>query len=165
MVIKLNSYNLPEEVVTKMRLKIEETRQKKIELGFGLCRMKYVNTLKPGIECSGNECSLLQMPECQTGLYVGGYHTHPVGTAEPSIADLRNAYINDVECVGSVKEDAIRCFVRIGNRKPQEEKDIISRLKDVEESLPETTGIEQYQTWKNARDDIWTKHFQTVDIK
>jgi len=165
MPIKLNSYSLPEEVVIKMRLKIEETKQKNIELGFGLCRMKYVNTLKSGHECAGNECSILQMPECPTGLYVGGYHTHPDASAEPSIADLRNAYINDVECVGSPQENAIRCFVRIGYRKPQDEKDIISKFKEVEESFPKTVNMEQYQKWKNARDEIWNKHFQTIDVK
>lgn len=165
MTIKLNSYSLPEDVVEKMRLKIEETRQKKIELGFGLCRMKYVNTLKSGSECSGNECSVLPIQECQTGTYVGGYHTHPSGTAEPSIADLRNAYINDVECVGSVKEDAIRCFIRNGNKKPQDEKGIISIVKEIEEPLPTILNEEQHKIWKSARDEILNKHFQTVDIR
>lgn len=165
MAIKLNSYALPEDVVEKMRLKIEETRQKNIELGFGLCRMKNVNTLKSGHECIGNECSIVQMPECPTGLYIGGYHTHPEGTANPSIADLRNAYANDVECVGSPLENAIRCFVRIGYRKPQEEKDIISKFKEVEEPFPKTVTAEQYERWKSARDEILVKHFQTVDVK
>lgn len=165
MVIKLNSYALPEDVVTKMMIKIEETKQKKIELGFGLCRMKYVNTLKPGIECTGNECSIVQAPECPTGLYVGGFHTHPEGAAEPSIADLKNAYINDVECVGSAQETTVRCFVRTGHRKPQDEKDIISKFKEVEEPFPKEVSKEQYERWKSVRDEILTKHFQEVDVK
>ena len=165
MITKLNSYALPEDVVTKMRLKIEETKQKKIELGFGLCRMKFVNTLKSGNECLGDKCSIVQMPECPTGLYVGGYHTHPTGAAEPSIADLKNAYANDVECVGSAEENAIRCFVRIGNRKNEDEKDIISKFKEVEEPFPETVSKEQYQIWKNTRDEILSKHFQTVNVE
>lgn len=163
--IKLNSYVLPEDVVEKMKLKIEETRQKKIELGFGLCRMKFVNTLKPGHECIGNECSIVQMPECPTGLYIGGFHTHPSGVAEPSIADLKNAYINDVECVGAPEEDAIRCFVRLGYRKPEEEKHIISQFKEIEEPFPKVVEENQYQRWKNARDEILNKHFQTVNVK
>lgn len=165
MTIKLNSYSLPEDVVEKMRLKIEETRQKKIELGFGLCRMKYVNTLKPGSECSGDECSLLPIQECPTGTYVGGYHTHPVGSVEPSIADLRNAYIHDVECVGSAKEDNIKCFVRTGYRNPQDEKAIISSLKEIEEPLPAILSEEQHKTWKNVRDEILIKYFQVVDVR
>ena len=165
MTIKLNSYALPDEVVEKMMRKIEETKQKNVELGFGLCRMKFVNTLKPGHECAGNECSIVQMPECPTGLYIGGYHTHPNGPAEPSIADLRNAYINDVECVGSPEENAVRCFVRNGYRKPQEEKDITSVFKEVEEPYPKTVDVEQYDRWKKARDEILNKHFQTVDVR
>jgi hypothetical protein len=165
MVIKLNSYALPEDVVTKMMLKIEETKQRNIELGFGLCRMKYVNTLKPGHECEGNECSIVQMPECPTGLYIGGYHTHPEGPAEPSIADLKNAYINDVECVGSAQENAVRCFVRMGYRKPQDEKYIIDKFKEVEEPFSKSVSNEQYQRWKNARDEILNKHFQAVDVR
>ncbi len=165
MITKLNSYALQEDVVEKMKLKIEETRQKKIELGFGLCSMKFVNILKPGIECSGDECSIIRVPGCPTGTYVGGYHTHPEGPAEPSIADLKTAYVNDVECVGSAKEDTIRCFVRIGQRKKQDEKTIISKLKEVAESLPKTIRKEQYDIWKNARDEILTKYFQAVDVK
>lgn len=165
MTIKLNSYSLPEDVIDKMRLKIEETRQKNIELGFGLCRMKYVNTLKPGDDCSGDECSILPIQECRTGTYVGGYHTHPSGTAEPSIADLRNAYIHDVECVGSAKEEDIKCFIRTGHRNPQDEKDIISTVKEIEEPLPAIINEEQHKIWKSARDEILVKHFQVVEIR
>ncbi len=165
MPIKLNSYTLPDDVVEKMKIKIKETKEKKIELGFGLCRMKYVNTLKPGVECTGDECKIIQMPECPTGLYVGGYHTHPSGIAAPSIADLKNAYMNDVECVGAPEEDAIRCFVRLGHRKQEDEKYIISKFKDVEENYPKVVDNAQYERWKSARDEIWNKHFQTVDVK
>lgn len=164
MVTKLNSYVLPENVVEKMRAKIIETKEKNIELGFGLCRLKFINTLKTGSECTGDKCSIEQVPECPTGLYVGGYHTHPRGTANPSIADLRNAYVNDVECVGSVKEDAIRCFVRIGPREPIYEKNIVTALKDIEQPLAETISKEEYQKWENARNEILNKHFDTVDI-
>jgi len=127
--------------------------------------MKYVNTLKPGNECSGSECSVLPIQECQTGTYVGGYHTHPLGSAEPSIADLRSAYIHDVECVGSVQEDIIKCFIRNGYRNPQDEKAIISTVEKVEDPLPAIISEEQHKIWKNARDEILSKHFQVVDVR
>lgn len=164
MTIKLNSYSLPEDTIIKMRQKIEETRQKQVELGFGLCRMKNINTLRPGLDCTGNECSIEQWPECRTGVYVGGFHTHPDEVAEPSIADLRNAYINDVECVGSPKENAIRCFVRKGIRKSDEEKNITS-IDNEFKSISGNLTQEQYINWKNARDEIWSKHFDTVIVK
>lgn len=165
MVTKLNSYVLPENVIEKMRAKIIETKERNIELGFGLCRLKFINVLKTGNECAGDECSIGYVPECLTGLYVGGYHTHPKGTTNPSITDLRNAYVNDVECVGSVKENAIRCFVRIGPREPIDEKNIVATLKDIEEPLVGAVSKEQYQKWENARNDILNKHFKAIDIE
>ncbi len=165
MAIKLKSYSLSEDTVSKMILKIEETKQKKIELGFGLCHMKHINTLKPGRECSGDECSMTRMRKCSTGSYVGGYHTHPTGSTEPSIVDLKNAYINDVECIGSVRDGTIRCFIRIGTRNLRDERNIISRLKEIEESLSKTISNEQYRIWKNSRDEILTKHFHVIDVK
>jgi hypothetical protein len=165
MVTKLNSYVLPENVVEKMRAKIIETKEKNIELGFGLCRLKFINTLRTGNECTGDECSMEQVPECSTGLYVGGYHTHPRGPANPSITDLRGAYVNDVECIGSVKENAIRCFVRIGPRVPMYEKDIVAAVKDIEEPLVGAVSKEKYQKWEKARNEILNKHFKAIDIE
>lgn len=165
MTTKLNSYILPENVIEKMKVKIAETKEKNIELGFGLCRLKFVNTLTPGSECVGNDCSIVQWPTCPVGLYVGGYHTHPTGGVQPSIADLRNAYINDIECVGSAKENAIRCFVRSGPRESIDEKKITAIFEEVEKPLPGVLSKEEYERWANARNDILDKHFKTVDVE
>jgi len=165
MVTKLNSYSLTDDIVIRMRQKIEETKQKKIELGFGLCHIKPADILKTGEECTGDQCSILPMTECPTGVYIGGFHTHPKGGTQPSIADLRNAYINDLECVGAANNDRIRCFVRIGTRKPEDEQNIKSLEEEVETSVTGIATIEQYNRWRKARDEIWNKHFQTVTVQ
>ena len=165
MVTKLNSYILSDNIIDKMKTKIEETREKKIELGFGLCRIKHIDTLKIGKECTGDLCTLKHITTCPVGLYIGGYHTHPRGTARPSITDLKSAYVNDVECIGSVTENVIRCFIRAGHRNPENEKKIVAILKEVEEPLPKVVSKEEYEKWQNARDETLDKYFKVVEVK
>lgn len=165
MATTLNSYVLPDHIIKKMREKIEESREKKIELGFGLCRLSHVSSLRVGDECVGDVCTLKRIASCPIGTYVGGYHTHPRATAEPSIADLKSAYIRDVECVGSVKEDAIKCYVRIGHRKTDNERHIIKAEEEIEKPLPKWLSQKEYDIWKRTRDEILNKHFKQIDVR
>lgn len=162
--IRLNSYMLPEPVIEKMINKIQETKEKRLEVGFGLCRLKNTNIIRAGGSCTGTECEITQPRECLTGSYVGGFHTHPMTDADPSIADLLNAYVNDVECIGSAIDSNIKCFVRIGPfvQKDKEDMDDLSKSVEFPGRLYTT---EEYQKWKNARDEIMNKHFQEVDFK
>ena len=165
MVIKLNSYILPENIVDKMKTKIEETREKKIELGFGLCRMRNTNIIRPGKDCTGTECALTQIKECPSGLYIGGYHTHPRTGTKPSIADLAVAYYDDVGCIGSVKENDIKCIVRTGPIIQQGKQEINDALENIEELLPAVVSKEEFQKWDNTRDDLINKYFKVVEVK
>lgn len=164
MVVKLNSYLLPNILIDKMKTKIEETKNKKIELGFDLCRTK-TNILIAGDECTGTECVIEHKPKCIAGLHIGGYHTHPKGGSGPSIADLIGAYRNDVECVGSARDNDIKCYVRIGRKKPEDEQRIVMASKEIEEPMGPVAKTEEYQKWIKVRDDILNKHFMKIDVK
>lgn len=163
MVTMLNSFILPEDIVQKMKDKIAETRDKEIELGFSLCRTKS-NIIRTGDDCTGTECKLESLKECRIGSYIGGYHTHPKGTTKPSITDLATAYNIGVECIGSVKEDDIKCIVRIGNVILQVKEDILEARKN-DETLGTTLTKEEFQKWKYTRDNILDKYFKITDIK
>ena len=47
MVTYVNSFILQDDLIKKMMEKIEETREKQIELGFGLCRIGNSHILHP----------------------------------------------------------------------------------------------------------------------
>lgn len=164
-VIKLNSYILPDPVIEKMKSKIRETKEKDIELGFGLCRLRNTNIIRTGDECTGTECELVYEKECPIGSYVGVYHTHPHTSSKPSIGDLETAYIDEVGCIGSVRDDNIKCFLRIGPMNHQVREEIIKTSKTVEEPLRKEVTAEEYQTWKNARDKILGEHFKEIEIR
>ena len=162
MVTMLNSYLLPEDIVTKMKERIEETKKARVELGFGLCRLKS-NIVRSGEECTGEKCMILVREICpQAGLYVGGFHTHPTASAKPSIADLLHAYRNDVECIGSVKEDKIQCYIRVEPKNPQTEEKF-REAKIIEDR--EKTSREDYQEYIRIRDELLGKHFKEIEIR
>ena len=165
MVTTVNSFILSDDLVKKMRHKIEETREKKIELGFGLCRIGRSNIIRPGGDCAGTECALTEPRECKVGSYIGGFHTHPRTGTKPSIADLIIAYDEGVECIGSVIEDDIKCVTRIGSLVPQVREEISGALKDIEETLGETITKEELQKWEKIRDNILDRHFNVINVK
>jgi len=165
MAIQVNSYILPNSVAEKMIAKINETRDKKIELGFSLCLTKKGNIITAGDGCAGTQCEMLQPKECPTGNYIGGYHTHPKSGTKPSIADLAVAYNDEVGCIGSVRDEKIMCMVRDGPMVPQTMQEIRDAAKNIEEGSGKIVTKEQFQVWESARDGILDKYFKVVDIK
>lgn len=164
MLIRLNSYLLTEPVIEKMRVKIQETKEKKLEVGFGLCRLGKSNIIKAGDTCIGTECELTRTKECNIGLYTGGFHTHPTGSTNPSIADLLGAYFDEVECIGSATDDKIKCFVRAGPFIQEENKKIIDLSNKVESDLKANPNSETYQRWVDARNEILSQHFKEIEV-
>ncbi len=164
MLIRLNSYLLTEPVIEKMRAKIQETKEKKLEVGFGLCRLGKSNIIKAGDTCIGTECELTRTKECNIGLYAGGYHTHPRSDTDPSIADLLNAYNDEIECIGSPVDSKIKCFVRVGPFVPQDKEKIVEASAQVEIPLERKLTHEDYQKWLKIRDDILSQHFKEIEV-
>ena len=111
---RLNSVILPDDIIKKMKDKLEETRIKKIETGFSLCKEIDKNVLKFGNECEGTECRITRpFQRCKgTDWYEGLYHTHPIEEARPSTADLYGLYLDGLGCIGSAKNNNIKCFIR-----------------------------------------------------
>lgn len=165
MVTIVNSFILSDDIVNKMKGKIEETREKQIELGFGLCHIGKSNIIMPGGDCTGTECSLTEVRGCRVGSYVGGYHTHPKTGTKPSIADLLAAYDVGVECIGSVKENDIKCVIRAGSLAPEIREEISGAIRNIEEALGETVTKEEIQKWQDTRDNFLGKHFNVIDVK
>lgn len=165
MTTNLNSFILPDSVIQKMKVKVEETKLKKVELGFGLCHPKRTNVLTAGEDCTGSQCALEPPRECDIGTFIGGFHTHPrTGSDDPSISDLSIAYTHDVECIGSAIDDKIKCYLKSGSKIPDEEERINKLSKEIEEPLGEKPTIEEYEKWRNIRNDILNKYFKAIDI-
>lgn len=109
---KVNSFILPDDVIKDMKNKIKYTRKQKIELGFALCKDRDTKTITKGTECVGTKCAIKvgKCPEDKT--YLGNYHTHPRSYASMSIIDMMTGCTEEIECIGSVPYNSIRCFIR-----------------------------------------------------
>ena len=112
MSIRLNSYTLPDNIIRKMEDQIDKTRNTKMEHGFNLC--KYNGSLIDKDECIGNTCEIKIESECSNQDVtpkVGDYHTHPRGSHNMSLEDMKTACHLDFKCIGST-DNSIRCFIK-----------------------------------------------------
>lgn len=117
---QINSFILPDNIISDMKDKIKETKKLNIELGFALCIDKespkdnYQNNyriIKKGTNCVGTKCSI-KVGECKEDTYIGNYHTHPSTYPTMSIDDMVTGCSEDIECIGSAPFNTIRCFTR-----------------------------------------------------
>jgi len=119
---QINSFILPDNIVSNMKDKIKDTKKLKIELGFALCtdkdstKDKSQNNhqiIKKGTDCIGTKCSI-SVTKCKDDdqTHVGNYHTHPSTYPTMSITDMVTGCSEEIECIGSAPFNTIRCFTR-----------------------------------------------------
>lgn len=143
---QLNSFVLPDNVIKDMKDKIKETKKARVELGFALCKDKDSNIIKKGTECTGTKCSIKLGSCLENQIHLGDYHTHPRSHATMSITDMVTGCSDDIECIGSVPFNNIKCFIR----KTEESQciDEISPFEETEHELIEK-GDEIITSLKN----------------
>lgn len=116
-----------------MDIQLDKTRDLGIEHGFNLCKDN--DNIIAKDECTGTTCEIKIMQECsnqETTPKVGDYHTHPRGTSEMSIMDMKRACLFDFKCIGAVTDNSIKCFIRKKYpEKCSEEMDVIIKKRDI----------------------------------
>ena len=138
MPVKLNNYILPDSIIQKMRDKVEYSRSDSVEAGFDFCTDNTKNLHAKNIytrnrhtkdrhvknhnvknhqlhdenHCTGTQCMIETAKGCKQGNYVGGFHTHPNESSNPSIQDIAIAYLNGIECIGGTDDKNIKCYIR-----------------------------------------------------
>lgn len=113
---KLNSIILPDNIINRMKVLLEETKSNRLEHGFDMCQKD--NNLTMRNECHGTLCSIELPQGCNTDEKLAGdYHTHPRGTSLLSNSDMYIACRLDFSCIGSSpkKKDRILCHIRKSN--------------------------------------------------
>ncbi len=133
MPIKLNSFVLSDNIIKKMDIQLDKTRYIGIEHGFNLCKDN--DNIIDKDECTGTTCEIKIMQECSNVTpKVGDFHTHPRGTPEMSIMDMKSACLLDFKCIGAATDNSIKCFIRKKVKYPEkcsEEMDAIIKKRDV----------------------------------
>lgn len=113
MPIKLNGFKLRDNTISTMKGLLRDTKQDKLERGFDLCSNITTKELLARNICTGSRCQIMPKRKCRFGEGLeGGFHTHPDLTSKPSLADLVMGLQFGIECVGGVKDNSIKCFVK-----------------------------------------------------
>ena len=159
MTIKLNSFILPDSVIQKMKVKIEDSRFKNIEVGFNLCTEN--GTIHDESPCTGTECSIRIPKGCKRGKHVGLFHTHPHTSSEPSIHDIANAYYIGISCIGSTEEKDIKCYVRKDKNYTKEGLENIIATSIRYEST--SNIIQDHKKLIKVRNDLKNQYLNTID--
>lgn len=112
MLKQINSFILPDSIISNMKDKIKDTKKLKTELGFALCTEKDSNVVVKGSECTGTRCSI-KSGICREGhIQLGDYHTHPRTAPTMSINDMVTGCSEKMECIGSARYNNIICYIR-----------------------------------------------------
>jgi len=91
------------------------------EQGFNLCSDN--GTLVDSDQSSGDLSNVYVNRKCSNEKQtpkVGDYHTHPMGTHDMSSEDMLGACTQHLKCIGSTKDDTIRCFVRKSDKRAEQ---------------------------------------------
>lgn len=110
---KLSFIALPDNITSRMKALLKETKNNRLEYGFDICQKD--NNLIMRNECHGTLCSIELPQGCNADeKLIGDYHTHPRGTSLLSNSDMHIACRLDFSCIGSShkKKDRILCHIR-----------------------------------------------------
>lgn len=156
----LNSYALPDNIIVRMKDNIEHSRRSKKELGFSLCASN--SDLHDESQCVGTLCHIQLTRICKSGQRVGGFHTHPGATAEMSIGDMYAAYKDGISCIGGIKDNKIRCYVRKGEMDHK-------TLKIIKYEIPRSEGgrmvsPKRFREYEYVRSNLQRNLFDTVGV-
>lgn len=169
---QINSFIIPNDIISNMKDKIKITKKLKTELGFALCTEKDSNIITKGSECTGTRCSISAGICKENQIQIGDYHTHPRTAATMSITDMVTGCSVDIECIGSARYNNTICFVRktdesqclkdIGPFEDEEHK-ILEKDSEIREILSSTKAIMKtgiYNTLKEIKryEDRVTKY-------
>ena len=179
----LNSFILPDNVIQRMKVDIEDTKRLGVEIGFNLCTKDTSNELQDEKYCKGSSCKLTGWsPGCTSkGKHVGIFHTHTIvpkksmGESSPSMSDITTAYRYGVMCIGGAGDNKIACIIR--KDKTADPKIIKSIRADVEMyekpfrhvfHITTRKGYEKYlsklRDLTYTREKLQEKLFNTIEI-
>lgn len=111
---KLNSFFLMDNTINIMKSLLDDSKRTGKEHGFDLCVGQRDRVLKAENPCKGDACGVDVLGNCKKGeSLVGAYHTHPIPfSSRPSIQDLHIGLIYGINCIGTVKDNDITCYVK-----------------------------------------------------
>ena len=109
--LKINSSILTDDIIDKMKEQLKRTKKDAIERGFLLTRSN--NFIETGKSFTGDRHEVVMLEQAINIQKIAGiYHTHSTECARMTATDLESSCLFDISCIGGVKDNKIKCFVR-----------------------------------------------------
>ncbi len=114
---KLSYYIITPHVINMMKKSLTKSAFLDVETGGDFCVEQNKKEISIENECIGNKCDITHKGECSKGKQIiGTFHNHPASiVSEPSIRDFLTAYAYGISCIGSVENNKIVCYERVGD--------------------------------------------------
>lgn len=164
---KLDSFFLMDNTINLMKSLLDNTKRTGLEHGFDLCSNQRERILKAENFCVGDRCGVSNIQRCKKGdILVGGYHTHPSPfTERPSLEDLRLNLQFGIGCIGTVKDNSIKCYVKKGHISFKEELDVIQKMdKLIDKREKNVLTQEDFKEFMKLEDSTKKKYFDIINI-
>lgn len=165
MVTKLNSFILKGETINLMKDLLERTSKTGLEHGFDMCSNQKTQKITGRNTCIGTNYEVSTKEECRRKeIYEGVYHTHPIPFgSEPSMNDLVLGLVRGINCIGAVKDNTIKCYVK--KKIPEKEESIV--IEEANKLIKKGYRLTVDESFMKMgfQDYIIKKYFETIDIK
>ena len=164
---KLDSFFLFDNTINLMKSVLDDTKRTGLEHAFDLCINERERILKAENFCIGERCEVRPFQECKKGeVLVGGFHTHPSPfSPRPSLDDLSTGLQFGIECIATVKENSIKCYVKKENIPFREESVVMTKINDfVKKRDEKSLTKEDFRKYMKLEDSIKNKCFHTISI-
>lgn len=165
---KLDSFFLMDNTINLMKGLLDDTKRTGLEHGFDLCINPRERILKAENFCVGTKCEVPSPKECKKGeILVGGFHTHPPPfSPRPSLDDLKIGLQLGIECIATVKDNSIKCYVKKEDISFKKESETISEMdKLIKKRDEKTLTKEDFKRFMKLEDNIKNKCFRTINIQ
>ncbi len=149
-----------------MKNLLDKTKKDRLEKGFDLCLNNNKELIARNI-CSGSSCEVDRKAECEKGeILKGGYHTHIPGlSSRPSLHDLLIGLQYGMECIGTAKDNTIKCYVK-KQFSSKEESIVMTRGLELINKFEDRNLIEnEFDEFMRLEDTIKEKYFTIYDLK
>ena len=164
---KLDSFFLFDNTINLMKSVLDDTRRTGLEHAFDLCINKRERILKAENFCVGERCEVHPLQECKKEeILVGGFHTHPSPfSSRPSLDDLGTGLQFGIECIATVKDNSIKCYVKKENIPFREESEAMTRINEFTKKRDEKSLTkDDFKKYMKLEDSIKNKYFHTINI-
>lgn len=165
---KLDSFFLMDNTINLMKSLLDDTKRTGLEHGFDLCVNQRERILKAENFCVGDKCEVRRPQECKKGeILAGGFHTHPSPfTSRPSLDDLRIGLQLGIECIGTIKDNSIKCYVKKEKIPFREESNVIQKIdKLIKKRDEKTLTQEDFKEFMRLEDNLKKKCFKTINVQ